>query len=159
MKKQLNVDLIQSELRGGSAFFPGYEGSRPSGPSKPSAEAQFETVASDSKSKTPEPVLAEPTDQKHGSPIAIDQTISAQGVPPPVPRPGPRTVPGSDHLVPKVKRPMRQRQPFDIYEDQYERLKQIAESERNFVNGRGMSQMVREAIDAYLAANSSPTNK
>jgi hypothetical protein len=29
MKKQLNVDLIQSELRGGSAFFPGYQGSHP----------------------------------------------------------------------------------------------------------------------------------
>jgi hypothetical protein len=29
MKKQLNVDRIQSELRGGSAFFPGYQG-RPS---------------------------------------------------------------------------------------------------------------------------------
>ncbi len=26
MKKQLNVDLIQNELKGGSAFFPGYEG-------------------------------------------------------------------------------------------------------------------------------------
>ena len=25
MKKQLNVDQIQSELRGGSAFFPGYK--------------------------------------------------------------------------------------------------------------------------------------
>ena len=26
MKKKLNVDSIQSELRGGSAFFPGYKG-------------------------------------------------------------------------------------------------------------------------------------
>jgi hypothetical protein len=25
MRKKLNVDLIQSELRGGSAFFPGYK--------------------------------------------------------------------------------------------------------------------------------------
>jgi hypothetical protein len=53
-------------------------------------------------------------------------------------------------LVPKVKRPIRQRQPFDIYEDQYKRLKKIAESEQGFMNGRGMSQMVREAIDHYL---------
>jgi hypothetical protein len=35
MKKQLNVDRIQSELRGGSAFFPGYQG-RPS-PAPPAA--------------------------------------------------------------------------------------------------------------------------
>jgi hypothetical protein len=158
MKKQLNVDLIQSELRGGSAFFPGYKGSRPSVPSTPTAGAQLGTEA-DSKPKTLEPVSAEPADQQHGSPIGIDSPLSTQGVPPPVPRPGPRTVPGSDHLIPKVKRPMRQRQPFDIYEDQYERLKQIADSERNFVNGRGMSQMVREAIDTYLAANFSPSKK
>lgn len=26
MRKQLNVDLIEKELRGGSALFPGYEG-------------------------------------------------------------------------------------------------------------------------------------
>ena len=54
---------------------------------------------------------------------------------------------------------MKQRQPFDIYEDQYTQLKQIADSERGFVNGRGMSQMVREAIDAYLTARSSSENK
>jgi hypothetical protein len=60
------------------------------------------------------------------------------GVPPPVP------------LIPKVKRVIKQRQPFDIYEDQFQRLKQIKEAEKDFVNGRGMSQMVREAIDNYL---------
>jgi hypothetical protein len=53
---------------------------------------------------------------------------------------------------------MRQRQPFDIYEDQYERLKQISVSERGFINGRGMSQMVRDAIDAYLSTNGSRRN-
>jgi hypothetical protein len=37
MKKQLNVDQIQSELRGGSAFFPGYKGGgSPTPPSKAS---------------------------------------------------------------------------------------------------------------------------
>jgi hypothetical protein len=60
------------------------------------------------------------------------------GVPLPVP------------LIPKVKRVIRQRQPFDIYEDQYQRLKKIAEEEKGFENGRGMSQMVREAIDTYF---------
>jgi hypothetical protein len=60
--------------------------------------------------------------------------------------------------MPKVKRPMKQRQPFDIYEDQYAKLRKIADAERGFVNGRGMSQMVREAIDAYLAADASLSN-
>jgi hypothetical protein len=52
--------------------------------------------------------------------------------------------------LPKIKRPIRQRQPFDIYEDQYQTLKGISEAEREFVNGRSMSQMVRQAIDEYL---------
>ena len=67
-------------------------------------------------------------------------------VPPGVPLP----VRGSVPRTPKVKRPIRQRQPFDIFEDQYARLKQIADAERSFIDGRGMSQMVREAIDRYL---------
>jgi hypothetical protein len=75
-----------------------------------------------------------------------------QGVPPPVPQGGPPTLP----LIPKVKRPIRQRQPFDIYEDQYEILKKIAEAEKGFVNGRSMSQMVRDAIDNYLRDHNSP---
>jgi hypothetical protein len=122
MKKQLNVDLIQSELRGGSAFFPGYKASGSESPAPPTQTA----------------------------------VQTSKGVPQPVPRPVPRTVPRPDTLVRRVKRPMRQRQPFDIYEDQYARLKQIADSERGFVNGRGMSQMVREAIDDYLNRNAPP---
>jgi len=66
------------------------------------------------------------------------------GVPPPVP------------LIPKVKRLIRQRQPFDIYEDQYQRLKKIADDEKDFENGRGMSQMVRIAIDNYLKDHGTP---
>jgi hypothetical protein len=58
-------------------------------------------------------------------------------------------------MIPKVKRPIKQRQPFDIFEDQYIKLRQIADAERGFVNGRGMSQMVRDAIDAYLSKNPS----
>jgi hypothetical protein len=46
MKKQLNVDRIQSELRGGSAFFPGYQGS--ASPAPPAA--------------APEPQASEPPD-------------------------------------------------------------------------------------------------
>jgi hypothetical protein len=69
---------------------------------------------------------------------------------PPVPLGVPPPVRGTVPRTPKVKRPIRQRQPFDIFEDQYNRLKQIADAERGFVDGRGMSQMVREAIDRYL---------
>jgi hypothetical protein len=40
MKKQLNVDRIQSELRGGSAFFPGYQGRPSPAPPVPASEPQ-----------------------------------------------------------------------------------------------------------------------
>jgi hypothetical protein len=44
MKKKLNVDSVQSELRGGSAFFPGYKS--PDSSASTSAESkQTETVA------------------------------------------------------------------------------------------------------------------
>ena len=72
-----------------------------------------------------------------------------------VPLPGRGTVP----RTPKVKRLIRQRQPFDIFEDQYQQLKQIAAAEREFEDGRGMSQMVREAIDLYLKKESSSSNE
>lgn len=137
MKKQLNLDVIQSELRGGSAFFPGYKKQTPAEP-----QEQQNGPAADLVAKA---VPARETEKQ----------ASIQGVPPPVPRTVPRTDPPSAGLMPKVKRPMKQRQPFDIYEDQYAKLRKIADAERGFINGRGMSQMVREAIDAYLAAETS----
>src|SRR3954452_18229143 len=67
-----------------------------------------------------------------------------QGVPVPVPPYGvPRTP------VPP-RRAIRQRQPFDIFEDQYAELKKIADSERMQGLPGSMSRMVREAIDQYL---------
>jgi hypothetical protein len=55
-----------------------------------------------------------------------------------------------------VKRLIRQRQPFDIYEDQYQTLKDVAKAEKGFENGRSMSQMVREAIDNYIRDHIDP---
>src|SRR3954466_15497500 len=129
MKKQLDTSFITSELRGSSAFFPNYK-KNPSPTSKkdPNLEDQDKALKQEPEVK------------------------SGQGVPPPVPRTVPRSVP----LMPKVKRVMRQRQPFDIYEDQYDRLKRIAEAEKGFINGRGMSQMIRTAIDNYLRDNDAP---
>ena len=107
----------------------------PDSPPPPKEEAQ--------QVKTAEAPIEE---KKH-----ITHHENTEGVPPTVPLPVRVPVPPTLPLVPKVKRPIKQRQPFDIYEDQYEQLKSIAEAERGFVNGRGMSQMVREALDLYLA--------
>ena len=52
MKKKLDVDSIQSELRGGSAFFPGYKS--PDSPATKSVEPkQAETVESPPKERKP----------------------------------------------------------------------------------------------------------
>ena len=67
----------------------------------------------------------------------------------------PQGVPVPPYGVPRTpvppRRAIRQRQPFDIFEDQYRELKQIAEDERGIGLPGSMSRMVREAIDAYLA--------
>jgi hypothetical protein len=91
----------------------------------------------------PRPAVAEPkvpaTDTQ---PTRTSTTV----VPPyPVPYGVPRTP------VPP-RRVMKQRQPFDVYEDQYQTLKQIADEERAQGLPGSMSRMVREGIDMYLAA-------
>lgn len=102
------------------------------------------------KSPTPLPEIVE--EQKPQIVKPINTEANSQGVPPPVPHRVPKSLP----LIPKSKRLIKQRQPFDIYEDQYVRLKKIADDEREFINGRGMSLMVREAIDKYLEDHGSP---
>ena len=60
--------------------------------------------------------------------------------------------PGRDVLpVPPTKRVMKPRHPFDIYLDQYESLKQLADEDRRQGGLGSMSAMVREAIDTFIA--------
>jgi len=83
-------------------------------------------------------------DQPAKPPATVILQEKPQGVPVPVP---PYGVPRSP--VPP-RRAIRQRQPFDVFEDQYRELKQIAEDERGQGLPGSMSRMVREAIDEYL---------
>src|SRR5918997_2327443 len=134
MKKRLNVEQMQSELRRGSAFFPGYKKSDDS-PTPPPV-----------KRKEQEPPTYTARKDTKASVTATNHQVVPQGVPPSVRD----TVPPIQPLIPKIRRAMKQRQPFDIFEDQYEKLKRIAETEKEFENGRSMSQMVRDAIDQYF---------
>ena len=137
MRKKLNVDQIQSELRGGSAFFPGYKSDQ-SPTSPPEERSEKPPKATPRKKTVPAVEETDINGVRPGEPHGVHEGVR-YGVPPAVP------------LMPKKpKRPIRQRQPFDIYEDQYQALKKIATAERAFENGRSMGQMVREAIDAYL---------
>ena len=49
------------------------------------------------------------------------------------------------------KRYMKQRHPFDIYQDQYDSLKELAFEERKQGGLGSMSAMVRDALDKYIA--------
>jgi len=51
-----------------------------------------------------------------------------------------------------VKRAIRTRHPFDIYEDQYVDLRQLSLGLQMKGVQSSMSQMVREALDSYLTA-------
>jgi hypothetical protein len=103
--------------------------------------------------RKPPPAPEVPEEPSTSEAQTVSNNTNDQGVPPPVPLGVPHPVP----LIPKkARRPIRQRQPFDIYEDQYQSLKRIADAEKDFVNGRGMSQMVREAIDNYLRDHATP---
>ena len=138
MKKRLTVDQIQSELRAGSAFFPGYKSDQ--SPTSPPEERSEKAPKVTPRKKT----------------VPTTESTDSQGIPPGIPHGVPEGVPPAVPLIPKKpKRPIRQRQPFDIYEDQYQALKKIATAERGFENGRSMGQMVREAIDEYLKTHNS----
>src|SRR4051794_1123788 len=109
MKKKLNVDAIMNELRGNSAFFPGY---------KDNHTAQ--------QSVKPAPKLV------RDATIRTSQPVPPVRVVPPVPLVRGTTSP---------RRVMKQRHPFDIYQDQYETLKQLGLEERKQGGVGSMSAM------------------
>ena len=90
-----------------------------------------------------------------------------QAIPPaaPVPDPVPGVPPVRGVLdvrdeppglpVPPVRpaKRIRRRHPFDIYEDQLERLKELKTRAMRRGEEASMSRMVREALDAYLDKN------
>jgi hypothetical protein len=117
MTKRLNIDAIQNELSGGSAFFPNYASKEPE--------------------ETP---LVKPA-----ATIVTSKTIMT-----PVPPVRPvLSVRGKDEKS-SPKRVMKSRHPFDIYEDQYHSLRDLALQERMQGGVGSMSAMVREAIDALI---------
>ena len=127
MKKQLNVDQIQSELRGGSAFFPGYK----SGDSPTSSSQEDKTaspVDDDTSQSAPLPAI----DVQKEAPLRIPERENART---PVRLGGKRII---------------TRNSFEIYEDQMDSLRKLSLQEKMQGKLGSMSQMVRDAIDTYL---------
>lgn len=86
-------------------------------------------------------------DERSSQPNSIPRTntpVDPVRVVPPVPLVRPV------RPVPPTKRMIKQRHPFDIYQDQYESLKELALEERKQGEVGSMSAMVRAAIDIYI---------
>lgn len=58
--------------------------------------------------------------------------------------------PAIETVVDRPVRVWRRRQAFDVYEDQYQSLKELAEKERAQGLPGSMSKMVRDALDRYI---------
>jgi hypothetical protein len=97
------------------------------------------------------------------SPVNSDTPIAQPAGQSPIPVPGVPSVRGVLDVrdeppglpVPPVRpaKRIRRRHPFDIYEDQLERLKELKTRAMRRGEEASMSQMVREALDAYLDKN------
>ena len=85
-------------------------------------------------------VIHEVQDEKDSHEETQHPVPAVPVVPPVLPVPG----------VPR-KRKMKERWPVNIYEDQYESLKQLADEDRRQGGMGSMSAMVREAIDKMIA--------
>ncbi len=79
------------------------------------------------------PLIEKQSSQNDNQPQNITRTI----VPPVLP-------------VPPTRRKIKQRHPFDIYEDQLEELRKLSVEDRMSGGVGSMSAMVREALDTFI---------
>jgi len=120
-KQRPTADRITNELAGASAFF---------------------------KSRGTPPEEAKP------DPVAPTLSVASESKPQPITRVVPVTPPVGVTRTPRTPvRPVRRqmiRHPFELYMDQLDSLRELAESQRRRGEPASMSRMVREAIDHYL---------
>jgi hypothetical protein len=132
MKKKLNIDQVQSELRGGSAFFPGYKsgGSHTASSQEDKTASQVDDASSQS---APPPTI----DVQKEASIRIPERENARSL-----------------VRPNGKRIIT-RNSFEIYEDQMDSLRKLSLQDKMAGKLGSMSQMVRDAIDTYLQKKAS----
>jgi hypothetical protein len=132
MKKKLNIDQVQSELRGGSAFFPSYKGGN--SPTPLSEETEKTNVADFIRNES---ASVTTNDKPQEAPQATAERENART---PVRPNGKRII---------------TRNSFEIYEDQMDSLRKLSLQDKMEGKLGSMSQMVREAIDTYLKQKAS----
>jgi hypothetical protein len=123
MKKKLNIDEIQNELRGNSAFFPGYKKEE----SSMEVEGDIKQTLAESESSQQSQIDG---DRPTGRPG--DEFNN---------RPPDRATGGKGMLV---------RRGFEYREDQLRALKNLSLKEQMEGKPGSMSQMMRDALDDYL---------
>lgn len=102
--------------------------------------------------KQPRVTDFDPRAQEKPLKSSMDDFPAIQSQPQKAPSDDTRTTVPPVPLVPRTgKRKIKQRHPFDIYQDQYETLKDLADKERRDGGIGSMSAMVREAIDNLIA--------
>jgi len=124
MSKKLNIANITSDLEG-SSFFPTKSAPLPSPIQKTVVKKESRTDNIKVKKEIPVPITPQ--------------------VPPVwVETPTPKIEAG--------KRVIKQRHPFDIFQDQYEDLRNFSLDEKRDGSLGSMSAMVRDALDTYIAS-------
>jgi len=141
MTKKLNEAAIANELKGQSAFFPR---STPPPEEASSVEAHKEHPKQSEKSPVSAPVA--PLERRETQETPTSQSLP--GNPLPV-RPYGST-PGRPDGRPDGKRTIT-RYAFEFFQDQIESLRQFSLDEKLRGEKGSMSEMVREAVDMYIA--------
>ncbi len=91
------------------------------------------------------------------APAPQEPTLSEEIVSPPPVQPAPASEPAPPVRPVRPQRRQMIRHPFELYMDQLDRLREVAEEQRQRGETGSMSKMVRDAIDRYLDEQS-PTD-
>ena len=123
MSKKLNITSITSDLEG-SAFFP----------------AKTPIPSPIQKAAVKKELRTDNIKVKKDNPLPVDPPVPPVRVEQPTPK------------VEAGKRVIKQRHPFDIFQDQYEDLRNFSLDEKRDGSLGSMSAMVRDALDTYITS-------
>lgn len=176
MKKQLNVDAIMNELRGESSFFKRPSDDAPLPVSNPAPAKVADSKDTDqiqstktTKKKTQSPKTKKPSSLSSSPKTSKKKIAKPSQTATTVSNPTVRTV-QNDVVSTQAKRVgftpppeldgrITRRHPFEIYSDQLDSLRLLKEQKFDRGEKTSLSEMVREALDAYLESEITTENE
>jgi hypothetical protein len=141
MTKKLNIEGIANELKEQSAFF---RGASPPPEETLLVEAHQEPLKQSEKSSVSAPVASPERSESEHLPTSPSFPVQNQ-----TERPNDRTVVRTDER--SYGRRSTTRHSFEFFRDQIETLKQFSLEEKLRGEQGSMSEMIREAVDMYIA--------